>query len=409
MLYTVVVTATLVPASNETFTAHIQSIAAGGSGVTRLNGKTVFADFTAPGDFARLRITKDHKTWAEAELIEVIKPSPERISPVCDLYSRCGGCNLQHLNYKAQLNAKTEILLQAFSRIGGIEVPEIKCRESEPFEYRNRFQFHSLAVGTGTGGFGLGFKERKSSDVVMLGDCPVACKPIRNALRHGTFDNFIESPMKSRFNVYAHGDTFLVEGRNEKGRVSLLDKEISLDVKLFFQSNAGMLESLITDLTEIAKSADPKLPFADIYCGVGTFAAFLHEGFCETVLVEENKNALLLARENLSKSGMASDGKAHSFFALTDTAWVKTLSQGKKQKWGFMVLDPPRDGLSAPFASWLVQNGPQVLAYVSCNPATLARDSRILLNGAYTLSQLSMYDFYPQTAHIESLALFLRV
>ncbi|MDR0512343.1 MAG: TRAM domain-containing protein [Treponema sp.] len=407
-------TATVVPASNETFTAHIQSIAAGGSGVTRLNGKTVFADFTAPGDFARLRITKDHKTWADAELIEVIKPSPERIPPACELYGRCGGCNFQHLNYKAQLSAKTEILLQAFLRIGGIKVPEIKCRESAPFEYRNRFQFHSLAVGTGTGGFG--FKERRSQAVVTLNDCPVACKPIRNALRHGTFDGAAgenpikENPMKNRFNVYAHGDTFLVEGKNEKGRVSLLDKEISLNVKLFFQSNAAMLESLITDLTEIAKSADPKLPFADIYCGVGTFAAFLHEGFCETVLVEENKNALLLARENLSKSGKASDGKAHSFFALTDTAWVKTLNQqGKKQKWGFMALDPPRDGLSAPFAAWLSQNGPKVLAYVSCNPATLARDSRILLNGAYTLSQLSMYDFYPQTAHIESLALFLRV
>jgi 23S rRNA (uracil1939-C5)-methyltransferase len=99
-------------------------------------------------------------------------------------------------------------------------------------------------------------------------------------------------------------------------------------------------------------------------------------------------------------------GKKINYHALSETAWLKTID--KNSSWGFMVMDPPREGLSAPFAKWLAQEGPDITAYVSCDPATLARDSRILLDGGYSLKELNLYDFYPQTAHIESLAVFCR-
>jgi len=380
-------------ARGEIVTARIQRIAAGGAGIARPEGKTVFVDLTAPGDLARFRITKEHKNWAQAELLEIQEPSPARTEPACPLYGRCGGCSLQHLAYEAQVEAKTAILRDAFARIGGIDPPELRVRTGEPFGYRNRVQFHKNPDQ------GIGFRERKSSRIVPLADCPVADGGIRKALS----EKSIKGPDKERFTVYSRGKTFLAEGAAERGHVSILSKEIALDVKVFFQSNAAMLELLVKDLAEAASTADRNLPAADIYCGAGTFAAFLDAPALD--LVEENKAALALARENVR-------GKKLTCYALTDTAWVRTLADKqtdrKKERWGFMVLDPPREGLSGPLAKWLAGNGPALAAYVSCDPATLARDSRLLLEGGYTLKELTLYDFYPQTAHIESLALFAR-
>ena len=251
----------------------------------------------------------------------------------------------------------------------------------------------------------LGFRERRSSALVALEDCPVADSGIRAALKGGSLR---PPPDKERFTVYSRGTTFLAEGGLERGRVPLLGRELAMDVKVFFQSNAAMLELLIRDLIDAASAADRDLPLADLYCGVGTFASFLGPLFAGIDLVEENKAAMALARENVSP-GKAARGKVN-YVNLTDTAWVNTLKRQSKdpQRWGFMVLDPPREGLSGPLREFLAGSGPDLAAYVSCDPATLARDSRVLLEGGYKLKELTLYDFYPQTAHIESLAVFSR-
>ena len=403
-------------ARGEIYTVRVDRIAAGGAGIARFespvnherpsagnqSGKSIFIELSAPGDLVKCRIKKEHKNWAEAELLEILEPSSLRITPVCPLYGRCGGCSLQHLNYEAQIDAKTTILSDSFKRIGHINPPAIRIRSASPFEYRNRVQFHKINESQ------LGFKERKSSRLVALEDCPVAESGIRKALKEG---KLAPPSGKERFTVYSHLNTFLSEGRQDKGRVSILGKELMMDVRLFFQSNAAMLELLITDLISAASGADQKLPLADIYCGVGTFASFLGSesrqlSFKEIDLVEENKSSLALARENMPA------GKKVNCYALSDTMWVKTLKESGSSKpgtWGFMVLDPPREGLSAPLREWLAASGPELAAYVSCDPATLARDSKVLVEGGYMLKELTLYDFYPQTAHIESLAIFSRV
>jgi len=378
------------------FTSRVERVAAGGAGLARIEGKSVFIDLTAPGDFVRGRIMKEHRAWSEAELLEIIEPSSFRVTPPCRFYGSCGGCSLQHLSYDAQVEAKIAILLDSCKRIGGFDPPRIRVRRSEPFGYRNRVQFHLDAENR------LCFKERKSPHLAAIDDCPVADEGIRKALREGK----IKPPgVRKRFNMYAFRYTFLVEGSCERGNVSILGKELLIDVGVFFQSNAAMLEPLINDLLEVAAAADKNLPLADIYCGVGTFATFLAAGgadgevFPEIDLVEENKTALALARNNLRMY------KKVNCFALKDSDWVKL---DQKRDWGLMVLDPPREGLSAAFREWLVRNGPALVAYVSCDPATFARDSGVLLKGGYTMRELTFYDFYPQTAHIESLAVFDR-
>ena len=379
------------------FSVRVERIAAGGAGIAAHEGKRIFVELTAPGDLVRCQIKKDHKTWAEAEIVEILEASPQRVKPVCPLYGRCGGCTFQHLDYEAQIEAKTAILKETFSRIGGIDQNKIRLRKAESFEYRNRMQFHKTASNH------PGLKERKSSRLVVIDDCPIADSGIRKALREG---RILPPPGKERFTVFSSRKTFLCEGGTEQGRVSVLDKELAMDVRVFFQSNVAMLELLIEDLIAAASKADSTLPLADIYCGVGTFASFLsgelqsNSGFSEIDLVEENKTALALARENMPPD------KKVNYYAISDTDWSKTQKKGRT--WGFMVLDPPRKGLSLGIREFLVRNGPEFVAYVSCDPATLARDSRALLEGGYTLKELTMYDFYPQTAHIESLAIFSR-
>jgi len=139
---------------------------------------------------------------------------------------------------------------------------------------------------------------------------------------------------------------------------------------------------------------------ADLFCGVGTFAAFLGKLFPQLALVEENKAAIALARENLARDNIATQG---DFFAQRSEDWAKN---NNPRGYGFIIADPPRQGLSQSLASRLATEGPPMFLYVSCDPATLARDSRILTAGKYTLKALRFYDFYPQTAHIESLAVF---
>jgi len=380
-------------ARGEIFTARVEGVAAGGAGIARVEGKGVFIDLTAPGDLVRGRITKEHRSWAEAELLETPEPSPLRAKPECSLFGRCGGCSLQHLGYDAQIDAKRAILLDSCKRIGGFAPPEIRVRRSEPFGYRNRVQFHMDS------GNNPCFRERKSARFVPVHDCPVADEGIRRALREGKIK---AASVRKRFNMYTFRYTFLMEGACERGTVSILDRELFMDVKVFFQSNAALLGPLINDLLAVSATVDRSLPLADIYCGVGTFAAFLAAGdggFPEIDLMEENKTALALARNNLNMY------KKVNYFALKDSDWIKL--QGKR-RWGLMVLDPPREGLSAAFREWLLINGPETVAYVSCDPATLARDSGAMLKRGYKMRELAFYDFYPQTAHIESLAVFCR-
>jgi 23S rRNA (uracil1939-C5)-methyltransferase len=326
-------------------------------------------------------------------------------------------------------------LKDALHRIGGVDCPpEPRIRLSPPWEYRNRFEFHRVNRSNSNPEFhrvnqinssspfphinrrhenagfrqasGVGLKGRKSGAVVALGDCPVADPSIREALREG---RIVPPPEKDRFSVYGRGNILLGEG--EKGRISLGQRELVLDGGVFFQSNGILLEALIEDLEAWTRKIDPALPAADIYCGVGTFAVFLGDHFSRLDLVEENKSALALARENMDLgAGLRRNntGTDIRYFAMTDDRWVKSRTGGP---YAFVVADPPRRGLSPSLARWLAEAGPPVLAYVSCDPATLARDSRILLaprRSGYRLDSLTFYDFYPQTAHIESLSIFTR-
>jgi 23S rRNA (uracil1939-C5)-methyltransferase len=388
--------------------ARIEKIAAGGAGLARIEGKTVFIEGSAPGETVLCRITTERHSWIQAELLEIIEPSPDRVQPACPLWGKCGGCNMQHLSYSAQLAAKTAILQEAFTRIGGFYPPQPLVFPSPPWEYRNRMQFHAIRQHKkGEPDTVWGLKARKKGEIIPVSDCPIADPGIRSLLQgeNSKTQAQLLPPEKDRFTVYARNGLFLSEGGTVRGKTPVLDRELALDAGVFFQSNGAMLEKLIMDLREIASASgqtasDRTLPMADLYCGVGTFAAFLGELFPHIDLIEENKTALALARENLRRH------KSTAFYAQRGEQWAKN---GLPRRYGFITADPPRQGLDPALARCLAADGPALLAYISCEPSTLARDSAILLEGGYELHELRLYDFYPQTAHIESLATFIRL
>jgi 23S rRNA (uracil1939-C5)-methyltransferase len=388
----------------DTFKVRIEKITAGGDGLARIEGKTVFVEGSAQDETVLCRISEEHRSWVRAELVEIIEPSPQRVAPPCALYGKCGGCNLQHLSYSAQLAAKTDILKEAFTRIGGfsppVSLPPIKVYPAEPWRYRNRMQFHLAEDGA------WGLKARKTNEVVPVDYCLIADPGFKSLLQNKNPPSPPTPPEHDeRFTFYARNGLFLSENGIRQSKTRILNRDLALDIEVFFQSNGAMLEKLISDLWEIARTADQSLPMADLYCGVGTFAAFLGKSFPQVDLVEENKIALTLARENLKPLFV-------DFYAQRSEEWAKNLPA---RRYGFVIADPPRQGFDPVLTQRLAENGPPLLTYVSCDPATLARDAAILREGGslkgggYELTDLRLYDFYPQTAHIECLAVFSRL
>jgi 23S rRNA (uracil1939-C5)-methyltransferase len=374
-------------AIGEIFTATVERIVAGGAGLARKDGRPVFIGLSSPGDQLRARISRENRDWAEAETLEILEASPGRIEPACPRYGICGGCSLQHIAYDSQLEVKKSILKGSFARTGALAaIPEPAVFPSPPWGYRNRMQFHRLPNARG-----VGLMARKGREIVPLSGCPVADRGIQESLAAGLLS---PPPHKDRFTLYSREDTLLREGGVSRGRVNIRGKGILLDAALFFQSNASMLEILVGDLLALAGEADSSRPLADIYCGVGTFAFFLGKTFPRTDMVEENRAALALARENVGEA---------NYFAMKDEQWAR----GRRgADYGLIVVDPPRQGLSPAMWDWLARARAPILAYVSCDSVTLARDSRELLARGWKLEELRLYDFYPQTAHIESLAIF---
>jgi 23S rRNA (uracil1939-C5)-methyltransferase len=357
-------------------------------------------------------------------------------SGFCPLYEKCGGCSLQHIPYDEQVEMKKRRLERilttnhANSTNLANELIEVEVVRSPEIEFRNRFSFHALRANRGPR---VGFMARKTNEIVPVADCPIAVPALRRLLAENAL---LPPPGKDRFTVYAHssptdehgftqmnmkedkgdeivlaenGASVQIDGTAHSlpqcGDICILGKTVRIDASVFFQSNQTMLEKLLPVLRVIAEGAASRSAqtagaagkMADFYAGAGTFSIFLADLFAGADLVEQNRAALEIAKVNLRKN------PAVRFFAQNDDEWAKRNSSSNKIIYSFAIVDPPRQGLSRSLAEWLAQKGPPALAYLSCEPSSLERDLGILRE-AYQLTKLTMFDFYPHTEHIETLA-----
>jgi 23S rRNA (uracil1939-C5)-methyltransferase len=371
----------------------IEKIASGGAGLGRLEGKVVFVPYTLPGEEARVRIIREKKDYAQALPLEILRPSAKRRPPLCPLFGICGGCDFQHTGYAEQKEIKRDILRETFRRIGHFDIAEIPFEESPPFGYRHRVQLHRTAA---PGSPPWGFKKAMDTAVAPLKHCPVAVQEI---------NDFLASPGGAgsgaeRIQVFGWNGRAAFRGEEEI-RLDLCGKSLVFSPECFFQSNIPLLEKLC----RAAFTADLRGDYAlDLYGGVGTFGVFLTEGFRRVVSVEADPLSAAYAGRNLET------GKARVFPGTVEN-WLASRegpghggADGKTPD--LIVLDPPRAGVSPALRAFLKKAGSPLILYISCDPGSLARDSAFLLENGYSLAEYRLFDFYPQTAHVESLCRF---
>ncbi|MBR4628946.1 MAG: class I SAM-dependent RNA methyltransferase [Treponema sp.] len=400
-----------------------EKMVAGGDCMGRANGKTVFIPYAIPGETYEAEITKSFRDYDNAKITKIIEKSNHRVEPFCKLYGICGGCNMQHIDTEMQVELRKQILRDAFTR-EGIDCPEIEVIGGTEKGYRARIQ---LTDG--------GFSEKSSNKIVTLDECPVATAEINRYLKetpqeerpNGRVhvfgdarvqnDNHLlianerakndmsikitgagerrKSKVKAKKNVHFKGS--MLAGEN-KCSVILKDKKIDFDVQGFFQSNLEVLEKTIEKMRMNIGGTN----MLDMYSGCGTFSLFLSDFFKKTTLVEHNRDALVFAETNLV-------GTTHESYGQSGEKWVETNADAFMKRNGqfdAVIIDPPRQGMEKAVCKWLCDTKIGQIRSVSCNASTHARDAAMLVKAGYTLEKLYLLDFYPQTAHTESLAFF---
>ncbi len=377
----------------------IKKIVPNGLGMAFAEKLTVFVPLSAIGDELRVEIRDIKGKVAFARILEVKVESSDRVEPECEYYGKCGGCDLQHISYEAQLAAKREIILDCFTRIGKISLEEditmIGCPET--LRYRMRAQWHADTQKKILGYFG-----RQSHNVVDTETCPILLpeleskmKTLRQALDEGVFlEDLIdvEAAIGSddKTSIYA---VELMEATKEIHCEALGNRYI-FNARSFFQGNRIMIEPLINAaIGELEGNSA-----LDLYCGVGLFSIPLADRFEKVKGIEDNQRSIEFAKKN----GVLARKENIEF----QNGRVKNrLNEAieNKEYFDLVLLDPPRSGAKSGVISQIKRLAPRKVSYVSCNPATLARDLKDLQEHGYSIDSVTGLDMFPQTHHIETI------
>ena len=451
---------------NQILTLRIERLSSDGSGVAHsADGETVFVPGTAPGDEARVRIVKDCGRYAFGILDELLTPSPDRVPVDCPVAGPCGGCSLRHLDYAAELRAKQESVLDAFRRIGGLEVPVLDILPSpEVDRYRNKVQF---PVGVDKNGAPcIGFYAGRTHRIVPCPDCklqPGVLNEIGNALcaffaqqgirpydeqsgkglvrhiflRRGAHSGQIMvclvctraklphaeqlcTALRKQFpaistillNVNAKNTNVILGSENHilYGPGYIEDTLCGVPVRLgplsFYQVNTLAAERLYGVAAQYAQLT-PDDTLLDLYCGMGTIGLSMADQCRGLIGVEIVPEAIESAKANAARMGEAVAAKSRFFCADAGQAATQLAAEGLHPD--IVMLDPPRKGCDEATLSAVVRMAPRRVVYVSCNPATAARDAAWLEKNGYHAEKVQPVDLFPRTKHVEAVLLLSKL
>lgn len=405
-----------------TFEVDLTTLTHGGEALGRLpDGRAVFVPFALPGERVRARVVSQKERYLRAELVEILKPAPERVQPRCAHYGLCGGCHLQHLAYPAQISAKTNILRDQLQRIGRFEQVTVKSAPpSQPWNYRNHVQFHLTATGK------LGYYTFKGEGVFPIQECHLP-QPLINqiwtqmefealpevervGIREGEGDDvqiILESRDISLPELSLEGLDVSVIHISPAGSLVLagspaismriLDRTFKVSAASFFQVNTLQAEAMVKHVLENAP-LPPGGTVLDVYCGVGMFSAFLAPLAGRLIGVEASPEACDDFVVNLDEFEHVELYEAPAEEVLPVLEVTPDL----------VLVDPPRTGMGRRALEGLISLAAPVIVYISCDPATLARDARQLAAKGYRLLSSTLFDLFPQTYHLESVNIFSR-
>ncbi len=369
-----------------------------GQGLGRLDGWVVMVAFALPGETVRARVFRNEKNFSEADLLDVLVASPDRVPPPCPLFGRCGGCQYQNLAYPAQLRWKRQQVAELLKHMAKVEhhVEEVTGSPRE-YGYRSKITPHFEAPRDGGPVGDIGFlKAGRRYDLVDVPQCLIATGAINDALPG------IREAVRARSSTFKKGATLLLrdtlEGVMTDHRALAHEKVGTLEFEFlagdFFQNNPFILEAFTGYAIREARSGGARY-LVDAYCGSGLFSLFGAREFEQVTGVELAATAVERAGRNAARNGLKNcrfvAGSAESIFAEITTPASETA----------VLIDPPRRGSDEVFLEQLFAYGPQTVVYVSCNPSTQMRDLRLFLEAGYQLRRVQPFDLFPQTKHLE--------
>jgi tRNA/tmRNA/rRNA uracil-C5-methylase (TrmA/RlmC/RlmD family) len=368
-------------APNQKIILRIGDIAFGGEGVARIDDFVVFVPFVLVGEEVEVEITEVKKSFARAKLVRVIAPSPERVEAPCLYFGKCGGCQYQHIAYEAQLRIKHKQISDLFERIGKIPrevvAPVVPC--PQPYGYRNRVMIRSQ-WNKPEQKLNIGFVRWDCGLVEDIQECKIAEPPIN------------EQIMEVRAHPPPKGGIKVV--------LRILPENWEVPRDSFFQNNFFLLPELVKTAREFL-ARGPATHLVDLYCGVGFFGIELADLVESFVGVEYDQQAIKAARRNAS---LRQRNNGEFISAEVEKALpelLKRFSAGATS----LLLDPPRKGCPRELLELLRRERPSQIIYVSCHPATMARDLNVLCaDGVFSLVQVVPLDMFPQTQHVECVA-----
>jgi 23S rRNA (uracil1939-C5)-methyltransferase len=371
----------------------VERILPGGMGLAHAGGKTVFVSLAAPGDRLRVRVDREQGNVLFASIEEILTPSPLRIEPPCPYFGRCGGCDFQQLTYEAQLAAKAEMIRDCLHRIAGFEnIPDFSVTPS-PNEWRYRMR---ATWQIDREQQAIGYYERGSRRVCDVADCAILVPELQANLERVRGAEWNQFPSDLKHLEVAAGENEVSFARpfadfeNNELRLTVRGEVYRYDAQTFFQTNPTLLGPLI-DAAVGDASGETAI---DLYSGVGLFTLPLLRRFRSVMAVESNPTSARFARWNLKDAGF--DPAAVNVVNVAD--WLNSVSA----QIDFILLDPPRVGAESNVIKGILDLHPARISYVSCDPATLARDLKKVVAGGYFVQSLAAFDLFPQTHHVET-------
>ncbi len=375
----------------------IDSLTNLGAGVGRVGGWVVFVPFSLPGERVRARVFRNEKNHSQADLVEVLEPSPDRVAPRCPLFGECGGCQYQHLAYPKQLEWKTRQVGELMRHMAKIEHPVNFCLSSDQlWHYRSKITPHFDKPRQGEVG-PIGFLANGlRSRIVDVPQCDIAMEEINRELPA------VRADIRRKGPGFKRGSTILM--RATQGRVETDFKATAVEqvgeLKFqflagdFFQNNPFILPAF-TAYVAAQAAVDGVRYLVDAYCGSGLFALTLASRFDRVAGVEVSETSCEWARKNAAANGI---GNVSFLTASAEHIFDEIAFPAAETA---VVIDPPRKGSTPEFLDQLIRFGPRRVVYVSCNPATQVRDLKHLDAAGYALVDVQPFDLFPHTRHLE--------
>ena len=452
---------------NEIYQAEVTATASSGDGICRIDNLAVFVEGACEGDILEIKITNVKSSYANAEILRIITPSGYRKKPECPVFNRCGGCQLMHIDYKKQLELKKQFVFDSLTRLGHLDLSEAEFFDTigmeKPERYRNKmvFPIGKKADGRLTGGF----YAAKSHNIIALSDCLLGDKfasdclsAVISYMKENNVSAYDEAAHKGlvrrlfvRTGLYSHEAMAVISinGKslpNEKklvdkllniesgelnlasiiinindsknnlvlgaqnrtlfGKKSIYDILCGLDFEVspnsFYQVNPMQTEKLYNTAIDFAELKGSQTVL-DLYCGIGTISLCAAKKAARVIGVEIVEQAIKNAEENAKRNGIKN---AEFYTGSAEDISQKLLDKGLSPD--VIFIDPPRKGSDEVTLNAILNMSPEKIVYVSCNPATLARDLKYLTAGGYALKKIQPVDMFPNTVHVECCVLLCR-